>query len=124
MANAEFYPVQAKKNEIKLEHVALVGAGATDLTLESGVNGSFVTAATRTGAGTYSLTFRRTYPQLKGLSRMFVGTTAGLTARFSAFSASAGTATLVTEVGAVATDMAAADTLYLTFHFRNSGANG
>lgn len=34
----------------------------------------------------------------------------------------AGTAALLTEVAGTATDMAATDTLYLTFHLRNSGA--
>lgn len=124
MANVEFYPVQAKRSDIKLEYGKLVGAAAASATVESGGYAPFVTAAVWSATGTYALTFSRKYPALKGFALEFVGATAGLQARFTAIDVAAGTAALLVEVAGTATDMAATDTLYLTFHMRNSGANG
>lgn len=124
MANTGFFAVQAKRSDIKIEHGQLVGAAAASATVESGGYGPFITAAVWSATGTYALTFARTYPALKGFSLEFVGATAGLQARFTAIDVAAGTAALLTEVAGTATDMAATDTLYLTFYLRNSGANG
>lgn len=124
MANTGFFPVRSKRNEIIIEHGKLVGAAAASATVESGGYAPFVTAAVWSATGTYALTFARKYPSLKGLALEFVGATAGLQARFTAIDVAAGTAALLVEVAGTATDMAATDTLYLTFHMRNSGANG
>lgn len=123
MANTGFFPVQAKRSDIKIEHGKLVGAAAASATVESGY-GPFITAAVWSATGTYALTFARKYPALKGFALEFVGATAGLQARFTAIDVAAGTAALLVEVAGTATDMAATDTLYATFHMRNSGANG
>lgn len=78
----------------------------------------------RTGAGTHTMVWRhKYYGNVVFPDAQVVGTTAGLSARFSAIDMAAGTATLVTEVGATATDAATTDTVYIRIDVRNSGFN-
>lgn len=126
MANRSTFPIVGLKSDTQLITAKLTGAGAADMVNAESANmgGGEVSSAVRTGTGTFTLTFRKKYPQLKSVWKpATVGTTAGLTGRFSALDVAAGTATLVLEVGAVATDPASTDTVYLNFLVRNSGLN-
>lgn len=126
MANRTVHPITTPKNEVQLITAKLVGAGAAAMTNgeSSNLGGGEVASISRSGAGTFALTFRHSYPQLKGgCEPLVVGTTAGLRGRFSAIDVTAKTATLVMEVGAVATDPATTDTVYLALFVRNTNAN-
>lgn len=119
MANRNHYPVDASKSDVKLVYASAVGAGAADLTNKD----DDLLTATRSGAGAHSLTFRHKYPRKCHYSIKVVGTTAGLEGKFTAWDAAAGTATLQLHVGGVATDAAAADTILICMHVRNTRAN-
>lgn len=124
MANRSTKPVQSLRDNVVMVHDKLVGNGTNDPTLPNASRfAKFVMTATRTGTGTFSLTFKNSFPELLDPDAKLVGTTAGLKARFSAIDVKAKTATLVTEVGAVATDPATTDTIYLNLTVRNSGRN-
>lgn len=84
----------------------------------------YITSINRTGAGTHTIVWALKFPGTIDDPRVSaIGTTAGLQGRFTALDASAGTATVLTEVGAVATDAATTDTIYLSFWVRNSAKN-
>jgi hypothetical protein len=126
MSNAATtYALMTRKAESEHVTAVLVGGGAAAMTNPeaSQFGGGEIPTIVRTGTGTFTLTFRRTWPKGRYIGFGVVGTTAGLAARLSAFDPAAGTATLVTEVGAVATDPATTDTLTLNFKMRNSGRN-
>jgi hypothetical protein len=102
----------------------LVGGGAGNPSRpNAGKYAEFITSAVRTGAGTYDLKFKDSFPILKGVRFGIVGTTAGLQGRCTAIDVKAKTATIKTEVGAVATDLANTDSLYIHLAVRNSGKN-
>lgn len=122
----DLYPILGVKTDLQLLTAKLTGAAAADMVNAESANmgGGEVVSATRTGTGTFDLVFRKSYPQLKSVFRpTVVGTTAGLSGRFTAIDVLAKTATLVMEVGAVATDPAATDTVHLQLLVRNSGRN-
>jgi hypothetical protein len=126
MADRSTFAVKTPKSDVQLLTAKLQGGGAADMVnTESGnLGGGEVVSAVRTGAGTFNLTFRKKYPELKCCGEPgIIGTTAGLDGRFSAFDTTAGTATLVLEVGAVATDPATTDFVHLSWFVRNSGFN-
>lgn len=126
MANRTTYLLSCLKNETQLLTAKLAGAGAADMTLPEAANsgGGEVASAVRTGAGAFTLTFRKKYPALLSILRPgHLGTTAGLTVRFLTLDPAAGTATIVCEVGAVATDPAVGDFLFLNWLVRNTGRN-
>jgi len=126
MADRTTHLLRSVKSDMQLLTAKLKGAGGADMTLpESGnMGGGEVASATRTGTGTFSLKFRFIYPELKAWLRPgVIGTTAGLQARLTAIDVTAGTATLVTEVGTVATDPASTDEIDLAWLVRNSGFN-
>jgi hypothetical protein len=88
---------------------------ATDRDLLSG---------TRTGTGIFNLVFRKKYPiGLVPSLGSIIGTTTGLVAIFTAWDATAGTATVKFSVGSVATDPAVGDILPFMFVVRNSNKN-
>lgn len=122
MSSATTYPVDHRKPGREIVLARMTGAGAAN-----GVNadsakfgGGEISSYTRTGAGTFTLAFRRKWPNGRFLGGANIGTTAGLSFRLSAFDPAAGTGTLVCEVGAVATDPAATDTITLTFLMGNT----
>lgn len=119
MASRTHHAPEASKSDIKLIYASAVGAGAADMT---GKDDDLLTAV-RSGAGAHALTFRHKYPRKTHYDIKVVGTTAGLEGKFTAWDAAAGTATLQLHVGGVATDAAAADTVYICMHVRNSRAN-
>jgi hypothetical protein len=124
MSNHRHNPAWSRRDqEISIcDHV--VGGGGGNPTLPMVAKyGAYIDTMIRTGTGTYTGTLRDSYPELCGIAFIFVGTTAGLDVRFTAIDVVAKTFALTAEVGAVATDMAATDTLYLTFRVRNSGQN-
>lgn len=126
MADRSTHLLRTPKSDVHLLTAALQGAGAANMVNAEAANmgGGEVVSATRTGAGIFNLVFRHSYPELKSVCEPgVIGTTAGLRGRFSAFNAQAKTATLRLEVGAVATDPAATDFVYLTWAVRNSGFN-
>lgn len=126
MAQRFGYQLTTPKNEVQLITAKLTGAGAANMVNAESANfgGGEVVSTARSGTGTFALTLRNSYPQLKGgMEPLVVGTTAGLRARFSAVDVQAKTATLVCEVGAVATDPATTDTIYIALLVRNTNAN-
>jgi len=123
---AHYQHLQVLKDQLVLITAELTGAGAADMTNAESADfgGGEVSAATRTGAGKFTLTFRKKYPQLKaGMAPLVVGTTDGLVAQFASIDLSAGTAALETYVGSTPTDPASTDTIYLCLIARNSGRN-
>jgi hypothetical protein len=84
----------------------------------------YITSITRTGAGVHTIVWALKFPGTVDDPKVTtIGTTAGLQGRFTALDASAGTATVTTEVAGTATDAATTDTVYLSFWVRNSGKN-
>lgn len=122
MAMRSTHPLNTPKSDAQLVTAKVVGAGGTnDLVVTST---SDIVSATYSATGTYNITFRHSYPELKSVVGIeLVGTTAGLQARFSAIDVAAKTATIVFEVGAVATVLATTDTCYISLLVRNSGRN-
>lgn len=122
MSHATTYPLDTRKPNREDVIMSLTGGGAADATNPDSAKfgGGEIVTAVRSGAGTFALTFRRKWPVGKFIGHGHVGTTAGLKARLTAFSPSAGTATLVLEVGAVATDPATTDTIHLHFQMGNT----
>lgn len=115
--------VKCGKTETVFVHAKLKGAGVAALTKNEPFKlGSAVTSITRTGVGTHTIVFTDKYPQLLFPDVTVHGATAGLKGRFSAIDVAAGTATLVLEVGAIATDAAAGDDVYLELYVRNQNA--
>lgn len=126
MAQRYGYEITTPKNECQLITAKLTGAGAAAMVNAESANygGGEVVSTARSGVGTHSIVFRHSYPQLKSIVAITIlGTTAGLRARFTALDVTAKTATLTFEVGAVATDPAATDTVYLNLLVRNTHAN-
>lgn len=122
MANRTTYPLSTVKSDATLVTASMVGAGGTsDLVVSAS---SDIVSAKYSATGTYNITFRHSYPQLKSVVGIeLVGTTAGLQARFSAIDVTAQTATIVFEVAGAATVLASTDTAYINLLCRNSGAN-
>lgn len=128
MANrGDTHPIHGVKDNLQLLTASLTGAGGTnDLVIDEASNrgGGEITAAAYSATGTYDLTFRHAYPELKSVVGIeIVGDTAGLQARFTAIDVAAKTATILFEVGATATVLAATDTVYINLLVRNSGFN-
>lgn len=119
MAHRTHHAVDASKSDVKIIYASAVGAGAADMT---GKDDDMLTA-TRTGAGTHTLTFRHKYPKKCHYSIKVLGDTAGLEGKFTVWDPAAGTATLQLHVGGVGTDAAATDTVLICMHVRNSKAN-
>ncbi len=122
MANRTTHPLNTPKSDAQLVTAKMVGAGTTlDLVVAAT---SEIVSATYSATGTYLITFRHSYPELKAIVGIAVsGTTAGLTARLTAVDVAAKTATILFEVAATATVLATTDTAYLTLLVRNSGRN-
>jgi hypothetical protein len=124
-ANRTTYEVMTPRAETQLLYANLIGGAAGDLTLstQEALNGEVLSAA-RTGTGKYTVTFRYSYPELKAAPVFsFVGTTDGLSGQFASIDIVAGTGAMEIYVGGVATDLAATDTVYLSWVVRNSGKN-
>lgn len=126
MANRTHHPLDTVKSDSVLLTAKLTGAGAADLVNAESANngGGEIVSAVRTGAGKYTVTFRRLYPALKFAPAMsFVGTTDGLVAQFASIDVTTGTGALEVYVGSTPTDLATTDTIYLMWLVRNSGRN-
>jgi hypothetical protein len=126
MSNRAPFPIETPKDQVHLLFAKLVGAGAANMVNgdSAKMGGGEIVSATRTGTGAFNLVFNHAYPQFHGGARpLHVGTTAGLQCRFTAIDPDAKTASVQFEVGAVATDPAAADTFYFALAYRNSGRN-
>lgn len=128
MANrGDTHPILGVKDNLHLLTASLTGAGGTDdLVIDEASNrgGGEIVSAEYSATGTYDLTFRHSYPELKSvLGLEIVGDTAGLQARFTAIDVAAKTATIVFEVAGTATVLAATDTAYINLLVRNSGFN-
>jgi hypothetical protein len=101
----------------------MIGAGGTENLVVT--DDDDIVSATYSATGTYDLVLRHSYPALKSdLGVTVNGTTAGLKGRFTAIDVVAKTATIIFEVGATATVLAATDIAYINLLCRNSGANG
>ncbi len=119
MASRSTHELNTVETETVLIENQMTGAAAADMTAV----GPDILTAVRTGAGVFDLTFRHRYPQGSPMAPGIVGTTTGLVAIFTAWSPSAGTATVKFSVGGVATDPAATDSVRFMFLMRNSGRN-
>jgi hypothetical protein len=113
----------ASVTRVALVYGRFVGNATSTGTLPATDNDDIV-SITRTGVGTHTMVWRHKYPG----TVMFpdikcLGTTAGLSGRFTALDMTAGTATILTEVGAVATDAATTDTVFIRLDVRNSNQN-
>ncbi len=122
MANRDSSLVRHGQHDVQIVTVRFVGNTTSTGTVPT-VNNTDLVSINRTGTGVHTMVFKHKFPALIGYSRAVVGTTAGLDARLTAIDVTAGTATITTEVGAVATDAATTDTVYLTLFVRNSGFN-
>jgi hypothetical protein len=106
-------------------HASGGGAGLScTLDAQEALNGEVI-SVTFSSTGVYAVLFRYLYPELKGapIVSFRAATTAGIHGVISAIDVTAGTATLSTFVGSVATDLATTDTFDLTWSVRNSGKN-
>lgn len=124
-ANRATHPLHTVKDKVQLITAHMTGDGAADLVNADADNlgGGEITIGDRQNTGEYDLTFKHSFPSGVPLKPMIVGTTAGLDARFTAWDPTTGTATVLFEVAAVATDPAATDDIYFAFLMRNSGLN-
>ncbi len=127
-ANRTTYPLATPKSDSQIITAKIVGGGAaTNPTLPESTNyggGEFATCIYAGATGTYSGTFRYTYPELKAAYEpSVVGATAGLKIRFTAIDVTAGTFAFTAEVNTTATDIPTTDTVYFAFQVRNSGQN-
>lgn len=120
MASRSNHPIQTAKSETEIQFARATGAGAADMTA---LKGDLVTA-TRASAGLHNVVFRHAYPEGVCPEVTVRGTTAGLKARVVAWSPTAKTMQVQLEVGAVATDAAAGDTVDFKLWVRNSGRGG
>lgn len=128
MANRTKYAVSHRKTEIEIITVELVGTGAADPTINDAaqMGGSELVSATRTGAGAWTVKFRKAFPKVISAKVFCIGGTAGLQGKFTAkpdMSAAQNPQTVQLAVGAAATDAAANDTIVLELMVRNSGRN-
>lgn len=120
------HPVSGLKSDLVMCTARLTGAGAADLVNADSalLGGGEITAGVRTGAGKYTIAFRRKFPELKcaplGTN---VGTTDGIVMQWSAIDITAGTGSLEIYVGSTPTDLAATDTIHLLWIARDSGKN-
>lgn len=115
------------RGHLKTE-VVLVTARFTGNTTSTGViptaDNPYITSINRTGTGTHTVVWREKFPGTVLDARVSTrGTTAGLQGRFTAIDMTAGTSTVITEVGATATDAATTDTVHLIIWVRNSPQN-
>lgn len=126
MANRGSNLLKTPKDAVQLLFAKLTGAGAANMVNADSakMGGGEIVSATRTGTGAFDLVFAHAYPQFHGGARpLHLGTTAGLSCRFTAIDPDAMTASVQFEVGAVATDPAATDSFFFTLAYRNSGRN-
>jgi hypothetical protein len=124
MANRTFRDLKGHlKTEVVLVTARFVGnAGATG-TIPTTDN-PYISSITWTGTGTHTVVFREKFPgTVLSANVTTAGATAGLQGRFTALDMAAGTATVLNEVGATATNPATTDTVYLTIWVRNSASN-
>lgn len=123
MANRTVYPVATPRNEVHILTARAVGNTTSDPTLPEATEpgGGEIATMTHTGTGTFTGTFRKSYPQLEYASAYIVGATAGLRARFTAIDVTAKTFALTTEINTTATDPATTDTIYFLLFVRNTG---
>lgn len=124
MANKTFRDFRGHlKTEVVLVTARFTGNGTSTGTIPTTDN-PYITSINRTGVGTHTIVWAHKFPGTVLDARVsLIGTTAGLDGRFTALDMSAGTGTLITEVGAVATDAATTDTVYLAIWVRNSASN-
>jgi len=117
------HPIDGMRSKELLLTAQVTGGGAAaDCTVDT--HGEIATVVYAAATGKYTVTFRRTFPELKCAPvGVLVGTTDGLRASFSAIDIVAGTATLETWVGNTATDMATTDVMHFLWVVRDSGAN-
>jgi hypothetical protein len=123
MSNQRTYEKRTPQDQVIDLHDHFTGNTSSAPTLNTGYGAEIFKTVSHSSTGTFAVTFKHTYPQLKGFHFGCLGTTVGLQARFSALDVTAGTATLVTEVGATPTDPATTDLIYLHLAVRNSGVN-
>ena len=125
MANRTTYPVKTAKSDVELLTMKFVGGAAGQPTLPEATQygGGELSGVTWSATGQYACVLRRKWPALKAADAYIVGATAGLSARITAIDVAAGTMSIQTEVGAVATNAATTDTIFVTLIVRNSGRN-
>lgn len=117
------HPIEGVRSKELLLTAKVTGGGAaSNCTVDT--NGEIESVVYASATGKYTVTFRRTFPELKCAPvGVLVGTTDGLRASFSAIDIAAGTATMETWVGSTATDMATTDIMHFMWVVRDSGAN-
>lgn len=129
MANRTTSPLKHRRTEMELVTFELKGTGATAPTINDATQpgGSECTLATRpAGAGAYTLTIRRAWPQIVDAEVNVIGTTAALRGKFTAkpvLTATGSTVTIQLDVAGVATDAASGDLIIVKMLVRNSGRN-
>lgn len=128
--NGQRNPVTTLRSLVHICYATIVGGGAGQngvLTADAAQNGGGeIVSATRTGAGTYTIVFRRQYPILHHAPNFaFVDTasTGAWTGQSSAIDVTAGTATFVFYVGGVATDLPVTASAYVKWAVRTSNKN-
>lgn len=93
----ETFPLNTAKNEVFLLTARLAGGGSGETLVEDEAfqYASEITSVARSSLGLFAITFRHKYPQMMALMEpVVVSSTAGLKARWTAYDAGAGTATL------------------------------
>ena len=124
MSNRTYRPFRGHlKSEVILVTARFVGNTTSTGTIPTADN-PYITSITRTDTGDHSIVWAEKFAGTVLDARVaVVGTTAGLTGRFTAIDLAAGTSTITTEVGATPTDAATTDTVYLSIWCRNSSKN-
>ena len=117
MANRQFNNVQSLERGNVSVYLG-VDIGAVGAPTAKKLHG--VASITRTGAGTYDIVLSDAYTEFLGSNMVLVGVAADLTYQFTAMDVANKTMTLVTKAGAVATDPANGDELYLKMELKNT----
>lgn len=128
--NGQRNPITTFRSSVHLCYATMVGAGGTGnlvLTADAATNGGGeIVSATRSGAGTYAIVFRHTWPQLLGAPDFsFVDTAGqnGQSGQCTAIDVTAGTATFVFSVNGTPTDVTTTTTIYANWAVRTSSKN-
>lgn len=130
--NGQRHPLNTPRTYTVTLYAKLTGGGAAAdmVNAESAVNGGGeIATAVRSGLGTYTITFRKFWPQLLGAPKFsFVDATAtniaGLDGAVTAIDVTAGTATFVfSQNSTTLVDIATTTTVYVNWTVRASSKN-
>lgn len=126
--NGQRHPVETPRTHVVELYATLTGGGAAAnmVNADSAVNGAgeIVSAVYAGSTGTYTITFRKLWPQLLYPPiATFIGATADFNLTVSAIDVTAGTATFVFNSNTTPTDVATTTTAYIRWTVRSVSKN-